>query len=147
MHRVALGGLRILGYWCYGIRMNTSLDSFITTYGWVGLGVTVLGLILSSFGLAYYTGYRKGGGEWRRKDLFAPRPLVPHPDAELVDELRRKETEISNLRSEISRIQKLQLSEHKRLTTQIEKLRSEIPAPKKPATSTTRRTATKKQTA
>jgi hypothetical protein len=105
---------------------NTTFNTVLDTFGWFGLGFTLVGLIVSAFTLTYYMGYKKGGGEWRGTDLFAPKPIRLPYDAEIVTEVEILRNKLKGERNEVLRLRK-----------QVEKQYAEIhngkqmPAPRK----------------
>lgn len=60
----------------------------IETFGWWGLGFSILGLIVSSYTLAYYLGHRRGLGQFRLSNPFGPAPIVEKPDPQIVLDYR-----------------------------------------------------------
>jgi len=102
------------------------MDNFITTFGWVAFVACLVGMLISALAVAHYFGYKKGGGEWRGTDLFAPKPLQLTHDAEIMMEVKILRTKLLAERNEIIRLRK-----------QVEKQYAEIhngkqmPAPRK----------------
>jgi hypothetical protein len=82
------------------------MDNVITTFGWVSLVVCLVGLLVSALTAAYYFGYKKGGGEWRGTDLFAPKPLRLPYDAEIVTEVKILRNKVLAERNEVLRLRK-----------------------------------------
>ena len=82
------------------------MDNVITTFGWVSLAVCAIGLLVSALTAAHYFGYKKGGGEWRGTDLFAPKPLRLPDDAEIVTEVKILRSKLLAERNEVLRLRK-----------------------------------------
>ena len=105
---------------------DNTLDTVIDTFGWAGLVFCLVGMLVSALTVAHYFGYKKGGGEWRGKDLFAPKPLQLTHDAEIMMEVKILRTKLVAERNEVLRLRK-----------QVEKQYAEIhngrqmPAPRK----------------
>jgi hypothetical protein len=104
---------------------NTTFNTVLDVFGWVGLGFTLVGLIVSAFTLTYFMGYKKGGGEWRGTDLFAPKPLVPRPDAEILMEVEILQRTLLGQRNENIRLRKQVEKQYAELHGK------EMPAPRK----------------
>jgi hypothetical protein len=82
------------------------MDNVITTFGWAGLVFSLIGILVSALSAAYYLGYKKGGGEWRGTDLFAPRPMRLPYDAEIVTEVKILRNKLTGERNEVLRLRK-----------------------------------------
>ena len=82
------------------------MDNVITTFGWAGIVLCLVGMLVSALSAAYYFGYKKGGGEWRGTDLFAPKPLRLPYDAEIVTEVTILRNKLKGERNEVIRLRK-----------------------------------------
>lgn len=51
--------------------------------GWGIIGVTVVLILISSHFYAYYSGHRRGLGQFRLSNPFGPAPIHPSPDAQM----------------------------------------------------------------
>jgi hypothetical protein len=82
------------------------MDAVLTTFGWASLVFCLIGLFASALSAAYYFGYKKGGGEWKGTDLFAPKPLRLPYDAEIVTEVKILRNKLLAERNEVLRLRK-----------------------------------------
>jgi hypothetical protein len=105
---------------------DNTFDTVLDTFGWFGLSFALVGLIVSALTAAYFLGYKKGGGEWRGTDLFAPRPIVRAYDQDIIDE-------VSVLRNKLSAERKENLRMRKVVEKQYAELHNgkQMPAPRK----------------
>lgn len=60
----------------------------IETFGWWGLGVTVVGLVVATHTAAYYFGHRRGLGQFRLSNPFGPKPIEPRIEPQIVHDYR-----------------------------------------------------------
>lgn len=83
------------------------MESIITTFGWVALGLSFFGIVASSLAIAHYMGYKKGGGEWRGTDILAPAPTVRRYDADILAEVKVLREKLATERKENMRLRKV----------------------------------------
>ena len=102
------------------------MNDFITTFGWASLVFCAIGMFVSALTAAYYFGYKKGGGEWRGTDLFAPAPMRLPYDAEIVTEVKILRNKLTGERNEVLRLRKQVEKQYAELHNG-----KEMPAPRK----------------
>jgi hypothetical protein len=86
---------------------DNTFDTVIDTFGWLGLAFTLVGVLVSALTISYFAGYKRGGGEWRGTDLFAPRPSRQPYDADIVEEVRVLRNKLLVERKEVLRLRKV----------------------------------------
>jgi hypothetical protein len=85
---------------------DNTFDTVIDTFGWLGLAFTLVGFVVSALTVSYFAGYKRGGGEWRGTDLFAPAPMRLPYDAEIVTEVKILRNKLTAERNEVIRLRK-----------------------------------------
>lgn len=86
---------------------DNTFDTVIDTFGWLGLSLALLGVLVSALTISYFAGYKRGGGEWRGTDLFAPRPTKQPYDSDIVQEVKILRETLATVRRENLRLRKV----------------------------------------